>query len=103
MAPILTEEGEPSGVVIVIRDETAEFRLQHQLQHSQKMDVIGQLAGGIAHDFNNMLGGIIGISQLLSGYTKEAKAAELNQMILSAALRSADLTKKLLTFLVRPI
>ncbi|MCB2145403.1 MAG: PAS domain S-box protein [Deltaproteobacteria bacterium] len=37
------------------RDITSQKKMESQLLHSQKMEVIGTLAGGIAHDFSNTL------------------------------------------------
>jgi PAS domain S-box-containing protein len=98
-APIRSDTGEAVGGVLVFRDVTQEHALQAQLQQSQKMDAIGQLAGGIAHDFNNMLGGIMGAAELLKDFIpKDPQAVQLHELILSAAGRAADLTEKLLAF-----
>ncbi len=83
-----------------IANDITEIReLQEQLTHAQKMDAIGQLAGGIAHDFNNIIGGILGIVELMTmkEYSYEDRQRNL-QMILSSGKRAADLTKKLLVF-----
>ncbi len=98
-APIRTDTGEAIGVVLVFRDITQEYALQAQLQQSQKMDAIGQLAGGVAHDFNNMLGGIMGAAEMLADYlVEEPQASKLHGLILSATDRAAGLTEKLLAF-----
>lgn len=87
------------GAVIRIDDVTKEYGLELQLQHSQRMDAIGQLAGGVAHDFNNMLSGISGASELLemaaAGREKELKYVGI---IKNATERAAALTAKLLAF-----
>lgn len=81
-------------------DEEEKTKLEEQLFHAQKMEAIGQLAGGIAHDFNNMLGAISGYAEMI-----KRKFAENNPTlekyitrVLDAAVRSADLTSKLLAF-----
>lgn len=73
--------------------------LRSQLNQSQKMDAVGQLAGGIAHDFNNALGGIIGAAELLKDWTNLTDDQhEYVNIILTAANRASGLTSKLLTF-----
>lgn len=97
-APILNDKSTIVGVVLVFRDVTEEYVLKEQLQHSQKMDAIGQLAGGVAHDFNNMLGGIIGATDLLNETIKDEDNRQLLDIIIHASESAAGLTKKLLYF-----
>ena len=82
------------------KSEKEKTILQEQLNHSRKMDAIGQLAGGIAHDFNNMLAGIMGSAQLLKLPTRnlDEKSIRYVDMILRASTRAANLTAKLLAF-----
>jgi len=97
--PILSEKGETMGSVLIFRDISEEYKLHTQLEHSQRMDAIGQLAGGVAHDFNNMLGGIIGSAELLKNYLNDdPKAEEYYNLIIETSERAASLTGQLLTF-----
>ena len=74
-------------------------KLQAQLLHSQKMEMVGQLAGGIAHDFNNMLGVILGYAEMALNEKNLSQAIHTDlEAIQRAATRSADLTKQLLAF-----
>jgi PAS domain S-box-containing protein len=98
-APIFNKKNELKGVILVFRDITHEHKLREQLNQSQKMDAVGQLAGGIAHDFNNMLTGIFGAVELLnSRMTDDKENREFLHLISQSASRAADLTGKLLTF-----
>ncbi|NTV45619.1 MAG: PAS domain S-box protein [Chlorobiales bacterium] len=101
-----TQIGGKGRVLAVIHDITERKRaeeekekLQIELAHAQKMESIGRLAGGVAHDFNNMLSVIIGYSELamLNMNPSEPLYTNLNE-ILSTAKRSAEVTRKLLTF-----
>ncbi|MEN9308043.1 MAG: hypothetical protein RL173_1975 [Fibrobacterota bacterium] len=105
-APIYGENEEFLGRVWFFRDitplrkaEVEREKLQRQFHQSQKMEAVGQLAGGVAHDFNNSLGAIIGAADLamMENLSPEERQ-EYMSMIVTAARRASDLTRKLLTF-----
>ncbi|QRF62906.1 PAS domain S-box protein [Variovorax paradoxus] len=82
------------------------MQTEEALNHSQRLESVGQLTGGIAHDFNNLLTVIQGNLQVL----EESPALSQNshvQQLLSAATRAsrrgAELTGKLLAFSRRQV
>jgi len=84
---------------ISFTDVTVRRQLEEQMRQAQRMEAVGRLAGGIAHDFNNMLGVIIGRTELAMLETEPASQVheDLTEIV-SAARRSADLTRQLLAF-----
>jgi len=86
-------------VLFAAIDVTEQKRKDMQLQHSMKMDAVGQLTGGIAHDFNNLLSIIIGnLDYLKSRVQHDEDSQRLIDRALSASTRAGDLIKQLLVF-----
>jgi signal transduction histidine kinase len=83
-----------------VRQSVTDHRqIEAQLRQAQKMEAIGNLTGGMAHDFNNLLGVVIGNLDMLRDRKKsDAEVLELAGDALDAALRGADLTRRLLAF-----
>jgi PAS domain S-box-containing protein len=97
LSPLDSPEG--AQVTAAIRDISERKQLEQQLHQSQKMEAIGQLTGGIAHDFNNLLGVIIGNLDLLDRLVASNEAAVRRvQTAQKAAMRGADITRRLLMF-----
>ncbi|GAA3957765.1 hybrid sensor histidine kinase/response regulator [Actinoplanes auranticolor] len=79
---------------------------ERRLQHTRRLESLGQLAGGVAHDFNNILAVIASYTELLTETLRtpvpdpdelSAARADLGQ-ISRATERATRLTKQLLAF-----
>jgi PAS domain S-box-containing protein len=79
---------------------------EEALNHSQRLESVGQLTGGIAHDFNNLLTVIQGNLQVLEelpGLESDAHGQQLVAAATRATRRAAELTGKLLAFSRRQV
>lgn len=63
--PILTEDGEDLGSVIIIHDLTEVRMLERRLARNEKLALLGQIAAGIAHELGTPLNIIRGAAELL--------------------------------------
>ena len=79
---------------------------EEALNHSQRLESVGQLTGGIAHDFNNLLTVIQGNLQVLEelpALRADPLAPQLVGAAARASRRGAELTSKLLAFSRRQV
>jgi PAS domain S-box-containing protein len=92
------DAGEPGGSVVILRDVTAQKKLERQLQKAQQLEAIGTLAGGIAHDFNNILAVITGQAELMEMTALEPNSTNSKRIkeIISAADRAKHLISQIL-------
>jgi len=80
------------------RVQAEQAALEARLQQAEKLAAMGQLAGGIAHDFNNQLTVVLGNATVLRNHLREPHEVNLLDNLVSAASRTAELTRKLLAF-----
>lgn len=105
----VSSSDERASWLVLLRDITArldakkrEEELSAQLQHSQKLEAIGQLAGGVAHDFNNLLTVVAGYSDFIEDLPEE-NAQEIAEELRATCQRGVVLTRQLLAFARREV
>jgi PAS domain S-box-containing protein len=95
---VYAEDGQDT-IQCNIRDVTERKATERKLFHAQKMAAVGILTGGVAHNINNLLGVIIGNLELLRERTLQTKeGAEYTHEALDAAVRGAELVRRMLAF-----
>ena len=104
--------GRPARVSMV-EDVSQREKLERQLNQSQRLESLGQLAGGVAHDFNNLLGVIVNFALfakekvLASGNGSPSPGLQLAvkdiERIVRAGESAARLTHQLLAFARREV
>ena len=92
-------ERETEAAIVYLLETTERRTLENQINQSQKMDMVGQLAGGIAHDFNNVLSAIMMANDFLLNAHKPTDPSFQDIMqIKQNATRAATLVRQLLAF-----
>jgi signal transduction histidine kinase/CheY-like chemotaxis protein len=96
--PIETQHGKPR-CCFLIDDVTIRKRQDAEISQGRRLRAIGELVGGIAHEFNNLLTPIrLGAESLRDEWKENKTLSEDLSIIAEAAVRSADLVERLLTF-----
>ncbi len=88
-----------AAVILSLRDNREQLKLERQITQASKMQAVGQLAGGVAHDFNNILTAVIGLCDLMltRHVPGDADFDDINQ-VRQNANRAANLVRQLLAF-----
>ncbi|MEO6840728.1 MAG: response regulator [Bradyrhizobium sp.] len=93
------DERETEAAIVYMLETTERRTLENQINQSQKMDMVGQLAGGIAHDFNNVLSAIMMANDfLLNAHKPTDPSFQDIIQIKQNATRAATLVRQLLAF-----
>jgi two-component system cell cycle sensor histidine kinase/response regulator CckA len=99
VTPVEEDEREAETAIVYMLETTERRALENQINQSQKMDTVGQLAGGIAHDFNNVLSAIMMANDFLLNAHKPTDPSFQDIMqIKQNATRAATLVRQLLAF-----
>src|SRR5262249_54356682 len=77
--------GRLEGLIAIVRDIPTQREIEGQLNQSEKLTALGQLAGGIAHDFNNLLQAILGYAQLMKQNPGNAELIERSLGVVESA------------------
>jgi len=96
---ILTwKPGEYSGRTVIIKDVSIVKQLQQQIDQSEKLAVIGQLAAGIAHEIGNPLASISSLVQLIQRKNKDENLGEQLVLIKENIDRISKIVRELVDF-----
>ncbi len=99
ITPIMDEHDRILYFVTIMRDVTKELALEHYLQRTHKLEMMGRFAGGLAHDFNNMLATVMGYVEMVMDETdRGSQTYRYLEKAKSSGMKASEVIRQLLTF-----
>ncbi len=98
--PLASPGGAPTARTCVLVEDITERKLQEaEVGRSRKLRAVGELVGGIAHEFNNLLTPVmLKAGEIQISRPEDAELQQDIEVIVQAVQRTAELTRRLLTF-----
>ena len=79
----------------IIKNEAS---LKRQMEHNDRLNILGEITAGIAHELNTPLANILGFAELLQDKLTHADELYDLDKILNSAIYSREVVKKLMFF-----
>ncbi len=98
VAQLPSDDGKSDGRTIIIQDKSQVKHLQQQIDQSEKLAVIGQLAAGVAHEIGNPLASISSLVQLMQRKNKDEQLGEQLKTIKENIDRISKIVRELVDF-----
>jgi PAS domain S-box-containing protein len=98
LAPVRSERGVVSEMVMLHADLTPVRRAQDAAAAQQRGAILGRLVAGVTHDFNNVLASILSLALLAEESDDPEEVRRDLAGITTAARRGASVARRLLTF-----
>jgi PAS domain S-box-containing protein len=97
-------QNDAQDAVFFVLDLSERKRAEERLRHSERIEVVGQLAGGMAHEANNQMTVILGATEFILRHPGLAESVRQDvEYIRAAAERTTSITRQLLAFSRRQI
>lgn len=93
-----SSDGKSDGRTIIIQDKSQVKQLQQQIDQSEKLAVIGQLAAGVAHEIGNPLASISSLVQLMQRKNEDEQLGEKLKTIKENIDRISKIVRELVDF-----
>lgn len=91
-SPLLSHQREQTGYILAFQDLTEIKNREEELQFTEKMAAIGQMAAGLAHEIRNPLGSLSGSIQVLQS---ELQLSDKKARLIEIVLRECDRLNKI--------
>ncbi|MBI3832509.1 MAG: PAS domain-containing protein [Planctomycetes bacterium] len=98
LIPVLEQDGQIRGIIVVLDDITAEKKMEEFFKHKERIDAMGQISATIAHEIRNPLASIRGAVQEIA---RSVEIPESKKILIDIVLSESDRLDQIITDFLR--